>query len=355
MSLQTQLHLSVASVRSRGLFAPVGVFILALSQLYWNPQSCAVAASFSLAAAVLDYLKGWSHAQGQGKSEEDGWWVSASSSPQLAMYPPSGVRWVFDPCTCSRGHLHGHFGSGCTSCRSSCIDGALAFEIIFASVGLLTPSTTATAALIMLNCVSECVLTALFVRGFFDGTTGSMGTTTPGQVALCGGFGRPLRKALSGEAAVRIQTVSCLEVSKSVQSDPGLVPLPRVPAHSFLVPALSGRSLACRRKSDDTLHDMLHCVAARTSVLQHAFYLTVQGKCLAVEMLQKTDLTGPVPLVMNVRHNGGSGIPGAWSCNTCHPPGTLPTKNRCFRCSTPRPAPGPASAGVANLELSGAR
>ena len=65
--------------------------------------------------------------------------------------------------------------------------------------------------------------------------------------------------------------------------------------HSLLVRALTGQTLVVRWSS---LDDVLHCVSEGTGVPLHAFYLTVNGKCLTAEALQAMDRSSPIPLVM---------------------------------------------------------
>ena len=90
---------------------------------------------------------------------------------------------------------------------------------------------------------------------------------------------------------------------------------------SSLVPAwclraLTGQTLVVRWSSSD---DVLHCVSKRTGVPLHAFYLTLNGKCLTEEALHAMDRSSPIPLVMHGRLRGGSSsVPGDWLCSRCH-------------------------------------
>ena len=81
-----------------------------------------------------------------------------------------------------------------------------------------------------------------------------------------------------------------------------------VSPHPLLVRALTGQTLVVRWSS---LDDVLHCVSERTGVLLHAFYLTVNGKCLTAEALLAMDRSSPIPLVMHGRLRGdSSSVPG---------------------------------------------
>ena len=88
-------------------------------------------------------------------------------------------------------------------------------------------------------------------------------------------------------------------------------------SHSLLVRALTGQTLVVRWSSSD---DVLHCVSECTGVPLHAFYLTLNGKCLTEESLHSMDLSSPIPLVMRGRLCGGSSssVPGDWVCSRCH-------------------------------------
>ena len=114
-----------------------------------------------------------------------------------------------------------------------------------------------------------------------------------------------------------------------------LQPGPRlVSSHSLLVRALIGQTLVVRWSSSD---DVLHCVSERTGVPLHAFYLTLNGKCLTEEALHAVDRSSPIPLVMHGRLSGGSSsVPGDWVCSRCHIGGCWPTKSPCFRYGAPR-------------------
>ena len=106
-----------------------------------------------------------------------------------------------------------------------------------------------------------------------------------------------------------------------------------VSPHSLLVRALTGQTLVVRWSS---LDNVLHCVSERTGVLFHAFYLTLNGKCLTVEALQEMDRSSPISLVIYGRLRGGSSsVPGDWVCSRCHIGGCW-AKSRCFRCGAPR-------------------
>ena len=115
-----------------------------------------------------------------------------------------------------------------------------------------------------------------------------------------------------------------------IQSGPSLVS-----SRSLLVRALTGQTLVVRWSSSE---DVLHCVSEHTGVPLHAFYLTLNGKCLTEESLHSMDLSSPIPLVMRGRLCGGasSSVPGDWVCNRCHIGGCWPTKSRCYRCGAPR-------------------
>ena len=115
-----------------------------------------------------------------------------------------------------------------------------------------------------------------------------------------------------------------------IQSGPSLVS-----SRSLLVRALTGRTLVVRLSSTD---DVLHCVSERTGIPLHAFYLTLNGKCLTEDTLRSMDLSSPIPLVMCSRLLGGvpTSVPGDWVCSRCHISGCWPTKSRCFRCGAPR-------------------
>ena len=107
-----------------------------------------------------------------------------------------------------------------------------------------------------------------------------------------------------------------------------------VSPHSLLVRALTGQTLVVRWSP---LDDVLHCVSERMGVPLHAFYLTLNGKCLTEEALHAVDRSSPIPLVMHGRLRGGSSsVPGDWVCSRCHIGGCSPTKSRCFRCGAPR-------------------
>ena len=83
--------------------------------------------------------------------------------------------------------------------------------------------------------------------------------------------------------------------------------------------------------------DVLHFVSERTGVPLHAFYLTLNGKCLTEEALHAMDRSSPIPLVMHGRLRGGSSsVPGDWVCSRCHVGECWPTKSCCFQCGAPR-------------------
>ena len=115
-----------------------------------------------------------------------------------------------------------------------------------------------------------------------------------------------------------------------IQSGPSLVS-----SRSLLVRALTGQTLVVRWSSSE---DVLLCVSERTGVPLHAFYLTLNGKCLMEETLHSMDRSSPIPLVMHGRLRGGSSssVPGDWVCSRCHIGGCWPTKSRCYRCGAPR-------------------
>ena len=84
----------------------------------------------------------------------------------------------------------------------------------------------------------------------------------------------------------------------------------------LLVRALTGQTLAVRWSSSD---DVLHCVSERTGVPLHAFYLTLNGKCLTEEALHAVDRSSPIALVMHGWLRGGYfSVPGDWVCSRCH-------------------------------------
>ena len=66
--------------------------------------------------------------------------------------------------------------------------------------------------------------------------------------------------------------------------------------------ALTGQTLVVRWSSSD---DVLHCVSERTGVPLHAFYLTLNGKCLTEEALRAVDR-------FSLSHSFGHAWPATW-------------------------------------------